>query len=119
MIRSTTIVLLLLLGGLTGALFLVKHQVQTLEKQVAKVEASVRSYRNNIRILQAEWSLLTSPQRLERLPLPDGLAPLSGGQFKHFSDLPDTFAAQYAVRDEGRAPDKAGRASADRGRKRQ
>lgn len=119
MIRSTTIVLLVLLSGLTGALFLVKHQVQTLEKQVAKAEESVRSYRNNLRILQAEWTLLTSPQRLERLPRPEGLAPLSGGQFKRFSDLPETFAAQYALIDEGRAPDTATRASADRARKRQ
>ena len=50
MIRWTTIVLLVLLSGMTGALFPVKHQVQTLEKQVGKVEASIRSYRNNIRI---------------------------------------------------------------------
>ena len=104
MIRWTTIVLLVLLSGMTGALFPVKHQVQTLEKQVGKVEASIRSYRNNIRILQAEWTLLTSPQRLGRLTRPSGLVPLSGGQFKSFSDLPDTFAAQYALTDEGRAP---------------
>ena len=106
MIRRTTIALLVLLSGLTGALFLVKHQVQNLERQVAQVERSVDSYRNDIRILQAEWTLLTSPQRLRRLPRPDGLAPLSGGQFKRFSDLPDTFVAQYAAIDEGRAPEK-------------
>lgn len=106
MIRWTTIVLLILLSGLTGALFQVKHQVQNLEVQVAQVEKDVRSYRNNIRILQAEWTLLTSPQRLQRLPRPNGLAPLSGGQFKRFSDLPEIFAAQFASTDEGRAPDK-------------
>lgn len=117
MIRLTTIVLLVLLSGLTGALFLVKHQVQNLEKQVAAVDAGVRSYRNNIRILQAEWTLLTSPQRLERLPRPKGLAPLAGGQFKRFSSLPDTFAAQYALTDEGRAPDGDARASRKRARK--
>ena len=110
MIRWTTIVLLVLISGLTGALFLVKHQVQTLEQQVAHVEKSVRSYRNNIRILQAEWSLLTSPQRLEKLPRPKGLAPLAGGQFRRFSDLPDTFVAQFASTDEGRASDKSARA---------
>lgn len=117
MIRRTTIVLLVLLSGLTGALFLVKHQVQNLEKQVAAVDAEVRSYRNNIRILQAEWTLLTSPQRLGRLPRPEGLAPLSGGQFKRFSDLPGTFAVQYAQTDEGRAPDGMARASRERARK--
>ncbi len=117
MIRRTTIVLIALLSGLTGALFLVKHEVQVLEKQVAKVETGVLTYRTNIRILQAEWTLLTSPQRLERLPRPQGLAALSGGQFKRFSDLPETFAAQYALRDEGRAPDTRTRASPDRARK--
>ncbi len=118
MIRRTTIVLLVLLSGLTGALFLVKHQVQTLEKQVAAVGADVRSYRNNIRILQAEWTLLTSPQRLGRMP-PGGLAPLSGDQFRRFADLPDTFLAQYAATDEGRAPDvEPGRGGAKAGRPR-
>ncbi len=117
MIRWNTIVLLVLLSGLTGALFLVKHQVQNLERQIAQVEKNVRSYRNNIRILQAEWTLLTSPQRLGRLPRPDGLAPLAGGQFKRFSDLPDTFVAQFASIDEGRAPDKTTRAVAARARK--
>lgn len=112
MIRWTTIVMLFLVCGLTGALFLVKHEVQTLEKQVGKVEASVRSYRNNIRILQAEWSLLTSPQQLGRLPRPDGLAPISGGQFTRFADLPETFVAQHALTDEGRAP--SGRAGDQR-----
>ncbi|MCY3831308.1 MAG: hypothetical protein OXF89_19460 [Rhodospirillaceae bacterium] len=119
MIRRTTIVLLVLLSGLTGALFLVKHQVQTLEKQVAAVEAEVRSYRNNIRILQAEWTLLTSPQRLGRMPPPGGLAPLSGDQFKRFADLPDTFLAQYAATEEGRAPDSTpGRGAVKAGRPR-
>ena len=117
MIRWTTIVLLVLLSGLTGALFLVKHKVQNLEAQVAKVETGVRSYRNNIRILQAEWTLLTSPQRLGRLPRPNGLAPLSGEQFKRFSDLPDTFAAQYALTEEGRAPDRKVRTPRYRARK--
>lgn len=117
MIRWATIVLLVFLSGLTGALFLVKHQVQNLERQVARVEKDVRTYRNDIRILQAEWTLLTSPQRLERLPLPDGLAPLAGGQFKRFPDLPETFVAQFASIDEGRAPDKTARALAARARK--
>lgn len=117
MIRRTTIVLLVLLSGLTGALFLVKHEVQVLEQQVAKAEAGVRIYRNNIRILQAEWALLTSPQRLERLPRSEGLAPLSGGQFTRFPDLPETFVAQYARIDEGRASDTMARASGERARK--
>ncbi len=117
MIRRATIVLLVLLSGLTGALFLVKHQVQNLEKQIATVDAGVRSYRNNVRILQAEWTVLTSPQRLGKLPRPEGLAPLSGGQFKRFSDLPDTFAALYALMDEGKAPDGKARASRERARK--
>lgn len=113
MIRWSTIVLLVLLSGLTGALFLVKHQVQNLERQVTQVEESVRSYRNNIRILQAEWTLLTSPQRLGGLPRPDELAPLTGSQFKRFSDLPDSFVAQFASTEEGRAPEqRAGRPGA-------
>jgi len=107
MIRLTTVIWLVLLGGMTGALFFVKHQVQDLERRVLRTEKSIRNYQSGIRILQAEWSLLTSPQRLLRYPRPNDLVPLTGEQFRRFADLPETFAPQVAAEDEGRAPEQS------------
>ncbi|MCY4310146.1 MAG: hypothetical protein OXC54_02345 [Rhodospirillaceae bacterium] len=107
MIRLTTIIWLVLLGSVTGALFVVKHEVRDLERQVMQTEEAIKNYRRGIRVLQAEWSLLTSPQFLLRHPMPDQLAPLTGDQFRRFAELPETFAAQFAVKEEGRAPEQS------------
>lgn len=106
MIRMMTLFWLALMCGMTGALFFVKHQVQDLERQVVRTEKSIRSYENGIRILQAEWSLLTSPQRLMRFSRPRDLTPLTGAQFSRFTELPETFAPEVAERDEGRATEQ-------------
>lgn len=103
MIRLTTVVWLLMLGTMAGALFFVKHEVQHLERKIVRTQKTIQHHRSGIRILEAEWSLLTSPQRLLRHRLPDGLVPLTGDQFRRFSDLPETFAPQVAETDEGRA----------------
>lgn len=107
MIRLTTVIWLVLLAGMTGALFFVKHEVQDLEQHVVRTEKEIRSYESGIRILQAEWSLLTSPQRLMRYSSLNGLSPLAGEQFRRFAELPETFAPQFASQDEGRAPDQS------------
>ncbi len=110
MMRRSTLIPLALLCGLTGALFLVKHEVHRLERQVAAVGETIRAQRDSMRILRAEWMLLTSPQRLERLPRPAGLAPLAGSQFSRFAELPESFATLFAAIEEGRAPTRSARA---------
>jgi len=107
MIRLTTVIWILLLGAMTGALFFVKHEVQELERQVVRTQKDIRDHRSGIRILQAEWSLLTAPHRLMKHSRPVGLEPLNGAQFSRFSELPETFVPQFALKDEGRAQEQS------------
>ena len=48
-------------------LFQVKHEVTDLEDQLASVERQIKTDKQSIRILQAEWSYLNRPERLARL----------------------------------------------------
>ncbi|WP_020592604.1 cell division protein FtsL [Kiloniella laminariae] len=70
-------------------LFQVKQDVTDLELQLAVVERKIANDKEAIRILQAEWSYLNQPDRLEKLATRYlDLKPLSSGQIVTFDDLP-------------------------------
>lgn len=66
MIRATVAWLALVVVAGTG-LFLVKHEVQDLEEQLARLDDRIAKERENIHVLRAEWAYLTRPERLARL----------------------------------------------------
>ncbi|MDD9992339.1 MAG: cell division protein FtsL [Rhodospirillales bacterium] len=49
------------------ALFLVKHEVRGLERELAALEHERQSHVEAIRVLRSEWSYLTRPSRLASL----------------------------------------------------
>ena len=49
------------------ALFLVKHEVRGLERELAALEHERQSHVEAIRVLRSEWSYLTRPSRLAAL----------------------------------------------------
>ncbi len=49
------------------ALFLVKHEVRGLERELAALEHERQSHVEAIRVLRSEWSYLTRPARLAAL----------------------------------------------------
>ena len=49
------------------ALFLVKHEVRGLERELAALEHERQSHVEAIRVLRSEWSYLTRPARLASL----------------------------------------------------
>ena len=67
MIRKTTVIwtLLSIVAGLW--MFVVKHQVQSLEGELARTEREIVSAQEAIHVLAAEWSYLNQPARLDRL----------------------------------------------------
>ncbi|WP_419905681.1 cell division protein FtsL [Kiloniella sp.] len=70
-------------------LFQVKHEVTDLEDQLASVEAKIKSDKQTIRILQAEWSYLNRPERLARLSSRYlDLKPLDPAQIVTVENLP-------------------------------
>jgi hypothetical protein len=55
-------------AGLSGGLLLYTSQnVQQAESRLSSVEATLRQEQDSIRVLNAEWAYLNSPERLEEL----------------------------------------------------
>lgn len=48
-------------------MYTLEHDTRRGERQAARLEAEIRHERELIRLLEAEWSNLTRPQRLEKL----------------------------------------------------
>jgi cell division protein FtsL len=67
MMRSATLIWVLLSVVVAGALFRVSYRVQHLEKHIASVNKQIGQQEEAIRVLQAEWSYLNEPNRLEAL----------------------------------------------------
>lgn len=56
-----------LCAAVVVGLFVVKHRVQTLEENLTALNAEIISDQDAIQVLQAEWSYLNQPARLEAL----------------------------------------------------
>ena len=64
--RSTFLWSILAMSVVVG-LFIVKHRVQTLEDRLQALNAEIITDRDAIQVMQAEWSYLNQPARLEAL----------------------------------------------------
>lgn len=64
--RSFLIWTVLCLAAVIG-LFVVKHRVQALEEKLNRLNAEIIADRHAVQVLQAEWSYLNQPARLEAL----------------------------------------------------
>ncbi|MBS0235931.1 MAG: cell division protein FtsL [Proteobacteria bacterium] len=49
------------------SLFMVKHKVQELNRQLHMVKRNIISEQENIHVLKAEWAYLTQPQIIQKL----------------------------------------------------
>ena len=67
MIRATTIRWIALVACVGYGMFQVKYEVQQLEDELARVNKSIASSKNAIHVLNAEWSFLTQPNRLDQM----------------------------------------------------
>jgi hypothetical protein len=87
-LRQTTVLCLLLAVALAVVLLTVKHQVQSLEEELGQLRRDVVVERQSYRVLQAEFALLTQPERLRHLS--DrylGLVPVEPRQLGDFASL--------------------------------
>lgn len=89
MSRLSTLLLLAL--GLLAAVgvFVLKHEVQGLESELAHVNAQIVQHQETLQVLRAEWSHQNQPARLEDLARRHlDLQPLTPEQVVRLEDLP-------------------------------
>jgi hypothetical protein len=67
MMRFSTLLWALLVGVSGYAMFQVKYEVAQLEDELTHVSHRIAVDQEQIRVLDAEWSFLNQPQRLEQL----------------------------------------------------
>ena len=65
--RRSTLLWSVLAFAVVIGLFAVKHRVQTLEDSLHALNAEIIADRDAIQVMQAEWSYLNQPARLEAL----------------------------------------------------
>ncbi len=86
--RKTTLLWLFLAAICGGMLFHTSQQVTDGRTKLASIEAATQKEDESLRVLQAEWSYLNQPDRLEKLSKQYlDLAPLKGKQFAKVADL--------------------------------
>jgi hypothetical protein len=95
MIRPTTVVWLALATLIVVGLFHVKYQVQALEDEIVRVNRQIVGEQEAIHVLQAEWSYVNQPQRLESLSSRHlDLQPLKAKQIINLAEFgPDSLDA--------------------------
>lgn len=71
------------------AAFTLNHETRDLRNELARLEQDLEESRETVRVLHAEWSYLSRPERLEDLALRHlDLAPMAAGQIVELADVP-------------------------------
>jgi hypothetical protein len=89
MIRAATLLWVALAGMVGVGLFQLKHEVQSLDEELVRLNRQIAEEHRNIHVLKAEWSYINQPQRLERLAQRHlDLVPMKPQQITRLADLP-------------------------------
>ena len=89
MIRPTSLILMVLAAAAGGALFQVAFEVSELDDELARLNTDIRTDRDAIHVLRAEWSFLNQPERLEELARRHlDLLPVTGTQIAGTGAIP-------------------------------
>ena len=67
MFRTSDIILIAAMVAATGYTYLSKHQAETRQDEIARTETAIRQEKETIDLLNAEWSFLSQPSRLQKL----------------------------------------------------
>ena len=87
--RKTTLLSLLLAVFCGTGIFHTSQKVHDEREKIATIEAAIGKEEESLRVLNAEWSYLNQPTRLEKLAKTYlRLAPLKGGQFVKVENIP-------------------------------
>ena len=82
----------LLLGALSAGLYLLENETQRLQRRLAGLDRQVIGVEKSIQVLEAEWSYLNRPERLQDLAVRYvdrlGLKPIQPAQTGPLAALP-------------------------------
>ena len=102
MLRILNIVLVLSVLAAAFTLYSLEHETRRGERRIAELKRGILDEQEMIRLLEAEWSNLTRPRRIEQLASQHlKLAPLSPLQLVKDKDLD----ARLPIRPENRLPE--------------
>lgn len=91
-LRSIDIMMVAILIAMVVWTFKVKHDSQEALDRVAVLEKQIEAEKNRVDLLKSDWSLLTSPKRLEKLVKHYGaqlaLRPIEPAQLADDNSLP-------------------------------
>lgn len=100
MIGRTTLLWLALASLVMFGLFHVKYQVAALEEELTRLNAATLREQNQIHVLEAEWSYLNRPSRLEELSERYlELKPMNSNQLTTIAALPKRPTLEDFARD--------------------
>lgn len=88
MLRVFNALLVLVALGSAFVLYTLEHATRGTERRIARTERDISGERETIKLLKAEWSSLTRPERLQRLADKHlGIKPVTATQFVTEADL--------------------------------
>jgi cell division protein FtsL len=67
MMRLANIALVLTVLGSAFVLYTLEHATRAAERRLAQIESDIGAEEESIKLLKAEWSNLTRPERLQKL----------------------------------------------------
>lgn len=89
MTRIVTIAIVLLTAGASFGLYQLSYEVQRQEDELSELNRAITQDRENMLVLQAEWSYLTRPENLQgRAARLLELQPMTPRQVVNTSELP-------------------------------
>ena len=101
----------LVLAVLVSAFFLysLEHSTRGLERQIAKLKSDISEEHEQVKVLGAEWSSLTRPDRLQKLAEQNlKLKTVAASQFVSESELAEKVPAEPVLKLEEKGHDPIG-----------
>jgi hypothetical protein len=93
-------------------LYMVKYKVQAIKVEVAATERQLSEAKKNLHVLNAEWTYLNRPQRLQELSSKYlDVKPMQGKQFSDLASFPYAKPAeviQHVSADKSQTPEVRG-----------